>query len=94
MRLDLLRGRVEVRETITLVNGSLNGGPTKSFETRSVPLPSFLREVLAAHLAARVAHVGTALRGDDFVFVGHQGGPLRSNQLHYVDYRICGVAVR
>ena len=88
MRLDLLRGRVEVRETITLVNGSLNGGPTKTFETRSVPLPSFLREVLAAHLAARVAHVGTALRGDDFVFVGHQGGPLRSNQLHYVDYRI------
>ena len=52
-RLDLLRGRVEVRETLTLVNGSLNEGPTKTYEARSVPLPLFLREVLAAHLAER-----------------------------------------
>src|SRR5215218_9373176 len=80
-RLDLLRGRAEIRDTLTLVSGNLVAGPTKTYETRTVPLPAFLREVMAAHLAQRVVEAGRMPNGEDHVFVGHQGGPLRSDKL-------------
>ncbi len=80
-RLDLLRGRAEIRDTLTLVSGNLVAGPTKTYETRTVPLPAFLRELMAAHLAQRVVEAGRMPNGEDHVFVGRQGGPLRSNKL-------------
>ena len=80
-RLDLLRGRAEIRDTLTLVSGNLVAGPTKTYETRTVPLPAFLRELMAAHLAHRVVEAGWTPSGEDHVFVGHQGGPLRSDKL-------------
>ncbi len=49
-RLDLLRGRVEVVEAISEVNGVLHFGPTKTHQARSVALPSFLRDLFATHV--------------------------------------------
>lgn len=52
-RLDFLRGRVEVAESATEVNGRLMFGPTKNYQRRTVPLPPFLRDDLAAYLRGR-----------------------------------------
>jgi excisionase family DNA binding protein len=52
-RLDLLRGRCEVVESATEVAGELVWGTTKTYERRTVRLPRFLREQLAAYLADR-----------------------------------------
>ena len=54
---DLLRGRLNVREAVTEINGGrLARGAPKSHEARLVPLPGFLVEELTAHLANRSAH--------------------------------------
>jgi integrase len=49
-RFNVLRGRVEVMEAVSEVNGVLHFGSTKTHQVRSVALPSFLRELLAGHL--------------------------------------------
>ncbi len=41
-------------------------GPTKTDQQRIVPLPEFLCEVLAEHLAWRTAHLGRPLQPDDY----------------------------
>lgn len=50
--LDLLRGVVHVRRSLRDVNGHLSVGPTKTYSTRTVSLPRFLRDMLSEHLAA------------------------------------------
>ena len=40
-RLDLLRRRVEVTESVSEVKGHLVFGPTKTYQNRSVPIPVF-----------------------------------------------------
>lgn len=72
-RLDLLRGNVEVVESVAEVNGHLITGPTKTFANRRVPLPPFLRDELAAYL------VGRPTGPEDHVFTAPTGGPLRHN---------------
>jgi integrase len=52
-RLGLLRGSVRVVESATEVGGRLMLGPTKTHADRTVRLPRFLREELAAYLADR-----------------------------------------
>jgi integrase len=71
-RLELLRGRVLVAESVTEVDrqGLVFGEP-KTYQRRSVTLPGFLRQELAAHLTGR------RLDADDFVFPAPQGGVLR-----------------
>jgi integrase len=54
------------------VGGELYFGPTKTYETRSVCLPAFLRDALAQHLAAGVHTEPTAL-----VFTQPDGAALR-----------------
>jgi integrase len=49
-RLDLLRRRVLVAESVTPVKGVMTFGPTKGHERREVPLPRFLIEELARHV--------------------------------------------
>jgi integrase len=49
-RFNVLRGRVEVMEAVSEVNGVLHFGSTKTHQVRSVALPSFLRDLLAQHL--------------------------------------------
>ena len=47
-RIDFLRGRVEVAESVSDVAGRLVVGPTKTYANRHVPLPPLLRDELAA----------------------------------------------
>jgi len=71
-RCDLLRSRIEVAESVARVGGEFHYGPTKTYETRTVRLPAFLRDSLAHHLAADIGQEPTAL-----VFTQPDGGPLR-----------------
>jgi integrase len=71
-RLDLLRGRLLVAESVTEVEGhGLVFGAPKTNERRSVTLPAFLRDELGSYLAA--GKTGA----DDFVFPSSAGGVLR-----------------
>ena len=49
-RFNVLRGRVEVMEAVSEVNGVLHFGSTKTHQSRSVTLPRFLRDLLIDHL--------------------------------------------
>jgi integrase len=70
-RIDLSRKRIEVAEAVTEVDGgAVVWGTPKSHERRSVPLPSFLANELALHLAER--------SGSDLVFTAPNGGVLRN----------------
>ena len=70
-RVDLQRGRLTVAEAMVEVNGGrLEWGTPKSHEARSVPVPRFLVEQLAAELAGKPA--------DALVFTSTGGGPLRN----------------
>jgi integrase len=71
-RCDLLRSKVEVVESLSYVGGEFHFGPTKTYESRSVRLPPFLREMMVRHLAAGVDPDPTAL-----VFTEPDGDPLR-----------------
>jgi integrase len=69
--IDLVRGRINIREAVTEINGGrLAWGAPKSHEARSVPLPRFLVEDLTRHLAGRSAH--------DLVFTTVNGEVLRN----------------
>lgn len=70
-RCDLLRSRVEVAESLAHVGGEFHFGPTKTYETRSVRLPGFLRDSIAHHLAS-VSEEAAAL-----VFTEADGSPIR-----------------
>jgi integrase len=68
--LDMLRRRVNVDQAVTEVGRELVYGTPKNHSRRSVPFPSFLGEMLAAHCEGK--------RGDDFVFTAPAGGALRN----------------
>ena len=65
-RLDFLRRRVLVAESVTPVKGVMTFGPTKGHERREVPLPRFLIEELARHVEDKSA--------DDLVFTRRARG--------------------
>jgi len=68
---DLLRGTVQVAEIVVEVRGVLHMGPPKTRASRrTVGLPRFVVEELAAHLAGPGEPAA-------FVFTAPQGGPLR-----------------
>jgi integrase len=69
-RLDLLRRRVTVAVAYTEVRGELIEGTPKNHQRRSVPIPRFLVDELAAHVAGK--------RSADLVFTAPNGGPLRN----------------
>ncbi|OBB35324.1 integrase [Mycolicibacterium fortuitum] len=66
---DMLRRRVNIRESVTEVSGKLTWSTPKNHERRSVPFPRFL----AADLAARMEGKGR----EDLVFSAPAGGVLR-----------------
>jgi integrase len=68
-RVDLLRGRLTVAETVMEVNGRVVFGTPKSHQARAVPIPRFLRDELARQLAGK--------SGDELVFTSPRGGVLR-----------------
>ena len=69
-RVDLLRRRLEVDEANTEVGGHVVQGTTKNHQRRSVPIPRFLADDLAQHLAGK--------KPDDLVFTSPAGGVLRN----------------
>jgi integrase len=70
-RVDLLRGIVQVAEIVVEVQGVLHVGPPKTRASRrTVGLPRFVVEELAAHL-------GRPGDLEALVFTAPQGGPLR-----------------
>jgi integrase len=69
-RVDLLRRRLTVAETLTEVGGRFVWGTPKNHQHRSVPIPSFLVDLLA-----EVVHDATP---DDLVFTTWRGKPLRN----------------
>ena len=73
-RCDLLRSRLHIRESMAEVSGDLHFGPTKTHQDRTIVLPPFLRDRLAAHLAEHVEHDTEAL-----VFTSPSGHPLRNS---------------
>lgn len=72
-RVDLLRGSVDVVESLADVKGRLVFGPTKTYARRSVRLPRFLCDELGSYLAQRPTG------RNDLVFTAPSGRPLRHN---------------
>jgi integrase len=72
---DLTRGIVHVRENAPEVAGRKEHGRTKSGKERHVPLPPFLRDMLARHLEA----FGDPGDPGSPVFTGPEGGEIRQN---------------
>ncbi|BCO39643.1 hypothetical protein MINTM001_07820 [Mycobacterium paraintracellulare] len=66
---DMLRRRVNIRESVTEVRGKLTWSTPKNHERRSVPFPRFLVAELAALMEGR--------KRDDLVFAAPAGGVLR-----------------
>jgi integrase len=69
-RVDLLRRRLTVAETLSEVGGHLVWGTPKNHQVRSVPIPGFLVDMLA-----EVVHDASP---DDLVFTTWRGKPLRN----------------
>ncbi len=71
-RLDLSRRRAVIAESVTVVQGrGLVWGSPKTHQRREVPIPRFLAEQLAAHVAGKAP--------EDLVFTGvRRGGPIRA----------------
>lgn len=69
-RLDLLRRRLTVAETLSEVAGRLVWGTPKNHQVRSVPVPGFLADLLAEVVAGK--------GGEDLVFTTWRGRPLRN----------------
>jgi integrase len=67
---DFLRRRARLVEAVTLVRGVQSWGTPKGHERREVPLPPFVVDELAAHVAGKQA--------DESLFTATKGGPLRS----------------
>jgi integrase len=68
-RIDFLRRRVVVAESVTPVGGRPVFGPAKGHERREVALPNFLINDLARHVKGKTA--------EDLVFTGARGQVLR-----------------
>jgi integrase len=81
-RLNLLKGTLEVAEALTVVDGKVEVGPTKSYARRTVGLPRSICDDLTAHLAVRTADEARPLQPRDFVFTAPKGGPLRRDLLY------------
>jgi integrase len=66
---DMLRRRVNIRESVTEVSGKLVWGTPKTWERRTVPFPKFLSGALAARMEGKGR--------EDLVFSAPAGGVLR-----------------
>lgn len=79
--LDLMRGRVHVRQAVSEVHGRLIYGIPKSGKSRTVSVPTFLREMLSEHVA------DFADDPDHLVFSSLDGGPLRRSNFYRRHFR-------
>jgi integrase len=72
-RVNLLRRRIEITETLSEVAGKFHRVPPKTWEQRSIAIPPFIADLLAAHIGSYVATAP-----ESFVFTTDAGTPLRS----------------
>jgi integrase len=78
-RLNLLHRSVEVAESLSIIpQQGFVFGPTKNYQRRTVPLPAFLVDEVAEHLATR----GRPGR-DALVFTSPNGAPLRQHHFYW-----------
>lgn len=81
-RLDLMKGTVQVAESMSEVRGKLHFGKPKSKASRrTIRIPRFLCDMLTEHLAGR------DYDPDDLVFRAPQGGPLRHTDFYRRQFR-------
>jgi integrase len=86
-RLDLLRGRILVAESVTEVEGhGLVFGEPKTYERRSVTVPAFLRDELTAYVADR------ANDSQAFVFTAPSGGVLHHRNFYRREFKPAAAA--
>jgi integrase len=78
-RLNLLKGTVEVKESLSEINGHLHVQPPKTGKPRTLSLPRSLSEMLGEHIGRYPSEEG-------FVFTSPEGKPLRRNfyKRHYL----------
>jgi integrase len=76
-RVDVLRGRLEVAESMSDVAGQLIFGPTKNYRNRTIVLPRFLRDMLNEHL---LHHTAPGTEG--LLFTAENGSPLRNSNFN------------
>jgi integrase len=76
-RVDVLRSRLEVTESMSDVAGQLIFGPTKNYRNLTIVLPRFLRDMLNGHLLRHTAS-GT----DGLLFTAENGSPLRNSNFN------------
>ncbi len=82
-RLNLLHRRVEVAESLSIIpRQGLMFGPTKNYQRRSVPLPTFLVDELAEYLATR-----GPLGRDALVFTSPNDAPLRQHHFYWRHFK-------
>lgn len=78
-RANLLKGTLEVTESMSEVRGKVVIGPTKTGKARTVRIPRFLAEMLAEHLEA--------FPSTTYLFTAAEGGPIRHGNLYDRDYK-------
>lgn len=81
-RLDLMKGTVQIVESMSEVRGKLHFGKPKSKASRrTIRIPRFLCDMLTEHLADR------EYDPDDLVFRAPKGGPLRHTDFYRRQFR-------
>jgi len=65
---NLLRNRLEVKESVSEVSGGLHYGPPKTHQVRTVVIPEPVKEIIAQHMAEYVGK-----RADALVFTTEEG---------------------
>lgn len=72
-RIDFLRRRATIAESVTLVGSQQVWGTPKGYDKREVPIPRFLVDQLAEHVRGKAP--------DDLVFAGVRGGGALRNHI-------------
>jgi site-specific recombinase XerD len=67
---NLFKGTIDVRQSLSEVSGRIEIGPTKTGARRTVSLPRFLAQMIGEH-------IGLYPSPEAFVFSAAEGGPLR-----------------
>lgn len=85
-RVDLMRRRLTVAESITEAHGLQEKDTPKNHTTRTVPIPKFIVDDLTTHLAP------IADDADAYVFTAPQGGPVRHSTFYPRFFKPAAVA--
>lgn len=80
-RVNLLKGVVEVVDTLPVLRGRVIEDTTKTYERRTVKIGRALCEELGEYLARRAEQAGRPLHESERLFTAPRGGLLRSDLL-------------